>query len=41
MFGRYYEWKTSVGVVETRCRRALIFFGDWACTARKYEPPSL
>lgn len=27
-----YEWHTDVGPVIVRCRRDLIFFGDWTCT---------
>jgi len=41
MFGRYYAWQTSVGKVDVTCRRELWFFGEWACTAQKYEPPTL
>lgn len=41
VFGRYYDWKTTVGPVEVTCRRELLFFGEWACTSAKPEPASL
>jgi len=41
VLGRYYDWKTTVGPVEVTCRRALWFFGEWACSSAKPEPASL
>ncbi len=38
VFGRYYEWRTTVGPVEITCRRALWFFGAWACVSAKPQP---
>jgi hypothetical protein len=28
-----YEFKTTQGMVTVTCKRELVFFGDWACTA--------
>lgn len=37
VFGRHYQWRTSIGRVDTRCRRSMIFFGAWSCTAKKSD----
>jgi anti-sigma-K factor RskA len=31
VFGRKYQWRSSVGPVHAVCRRQLIFFGAWHC----------
>ena len=30
-----YEFKTSFGMMTVTCKRALLFFGEWACTPAK------
>ncbi len=32
---RQYQWSTTTGPVIVTCRRDLIFFGAWKCTAAK------
>jgi hypothetical protein len=35
VFGRKYQWRSSVGPVHAICRRSFIFFGPWHCDAHK------
>ncbi len=41
VFGRYYNWKTTVGPVDITCRRKFVFFGSWSCESAMFEPASL